>query len=80
VSPASDPQDGAAGPEPTGADPHVGLCSVCRFARVQRSARGSVFWRCSRAREDPRLVPYPPLPVRRCPAYGAGSPAGHESA
>ena len=50
-------------------DPRVGQCSVCRFARVQRSAKGSVFWRCLRAQDDPRFLPYPPLPVRGCPGF-----------
>lgn len=52
-------------------DPRVGLCSACRFARAQRSAKDSVFWRCSRAQSDPRFVQYPPLPVRACPGFEA---------
>jgi len=47
----------------------VGLCADCRHARVQRSARGSTFWRCLRAESDLRFVRYPPLPVRVCPGY-----------
>ena len=31
----------------------VGLCASCRFAAVQRSARGSEFWRCRRADTEP---------------------------
>jgi hypothetical protein len=54
------------------ADPRVGLCSTCRHARVQKSAKGSVFWRCSRAADDPRFRPYPPLPVTSCPGFEAG--------
>jgi hypothetical protein len=50
-------------------DPRVGLCSACRFARPQRSAKGSVFWRCLRARSDPSYLPYPPLPVKACPGF-----------
>ena len=50
-------------------DPHVGLCSQCRFARTQRSAKGSTFWRCSRAQTDPEYRPYPPLPVRDCAGF-----------
>ncbi len=50
-------------------DPSVGLCSACRFARVQRSAKAAVFWRCSRAQSDPRFLPYPPLPVRACAGF-----------
>lgn len=53
-------------------DPRVGLCSNCRLARQQRSAKGSVFWRCTRAQEDPRYLPYPPLPVRSCQGYEPG--------
>jgi hypothetical protein len=47
----------------------VGLCSVCRFARSQTSARGSRFWRCSLAESDERFRRYPPLPVQRCPGF-----------
>jgi hypothetical protein len=50
-------------------DPRVGLCSACSFARVQRSAKGSTFWRCSRAQTDSRYLAYPPLPVRSCPGF-----------
>jgi hypothetical protein len=50
-------------------DPRVGLCSNCALAREQRSAKGSTFWRCTRAQSDPRYVAYPPLPVRTCPGY-----------
>lgn len=50
-------------------DPRVGLCSVCHFARVQRSAKDSVFWRCARAQSDPCFLAYPPLPVRACPGF-----------
>jgi hypothetical protein len=56
-------------------DPRVGLCSACRHARVQKSAKGSVFWRCSRAATDPRLRPYPPLPVAACPGFEADADA-----
>ena len=52
--------------------PEVGLCADCRHARTQETARGSVFWRCLRAEDDPRFRRYPALPVRVC--------AGHERA
>ncbi len=55
-------------------DPRVGLCSVCRFGRAQPSAKGAVFWRCLRARSDPAYLPYPPLPVARCPGFEAANP------
>jgi hypothetical protein len=47
----------------------VGLCARCRHAATQRNARHNVFWRCLAADHDERLLRYPPLPVRRCPAY-----------
>jgi hypothetical protein len=49
--------------------PDVGLCARCSQAIVQRSARGNEFWRCGAADEDARLLRYPPLPVRGCPAF-----------
>lgn len=51
----------------------VGLCAGCRHARIQESARGSRFWRCLRAQEDPRFARYPRLPVLACPGF---EPAG----
>jgi len=62
---------GADGDRP---DLRVGLCARCAHATVQRSARGSEFWRCRRADEDPTLERYPPLPVRACHAFAAGEP------
>lgn len=50
-------------------DPHVGLCSVCRHVRTAGNRRGSVFYLCRKADEDPRLRRYPPLPVVRCAAF-----------
>ena len=50
----------------------VGLCVECRHARRQETARGSVFWRCGRAEDDPRFVRYPRLPVTVCPGYERG--------
>jgi hypothetical protein len=52
----------------------VGLCAGCAHASVQRSARGSEFWRCRQADEDPTLRRYPPLPVRACHAFTPGAP------
>ena len=49
----------------------VGLCASCVHAHTQKSARGSVFWRCARAESDPRFLRYPPLPVVRCPGHEA---------
>jgi len=76
VSGPADREPGAppdSGRESAEVDPAVGLCSACGRARVQKSAKGSVFWRCLRAGEDPRFLPYPPLPVRRCPGFEAAS-------
>jgi hypothetical protein len=52
----------------------VGLCARCAHASVQRSARGSEFWRCRRADSDETLRRYPPLPVRACHAHEPGEP------
>src|SRR5262249_55641702 len=52
---------------PTAPDP--GLCGACSHAKLQRSARGSAFWRCGLADVDERFRRYPPLPVRACPGY-----------
>ena len=52
----------------------VGLCSDCRFAGVQRSERGSEFWRCRLSDTDERFVRYPPLPVSECDGYKAREP------
>ncbi len=54
--------------------PHVGLCSDCRFARVQRSERGSEFWRCSLSDRDERYLRYPALPVDECEGYAPSEP------
>jgi hypothetical protein len=56
-------------------DPDVGLCSICRHARLQSTARGGRFWRCLRADTDPHYVRYPRLPVVKCRGHeepGAG--------
>jgi hypothetical protein len=54
-------------------DPEVGLCARCRWARVQTTARGSRFWRCLRADDDPRFARYPRLPVTACSGFEASS-------
>ena len=53
------------------AEDPAGLCGGCRHGRTIENSRGSVFQRCERARTDPRLTAYPPLPVRVCPGYEA---------
>ena len=62
-----------AGTRDADAERLVGLCARCRQARVQTTARGSTFWRCTRAETDPRFARYPVLPVRVCPGFEAGS-------
>ena len=47
----------------------AGLCATCRHAAVIVSDRGARFYRCERARTDPRFPRYPPLPVRACIGY-----------
>jgi len=56
---------------PPGADAAIGLCLHCLHATRIVSARGSVFWLCRLAAEDPSFARYPRLPVLRC--------AGHRS-
>lgn len=64
--------------------PEVGLCARCFHAACQRNERGSEFWRCRAAEEDPRLLRYPPLPVQRCfafrPLASGGEDAGGDPA
>ena len=59
----------------------VGLCATCRWMRTVTTRRGSVFYRCARADDDPRFPRYPTLPVRTCPGYetsgGLGEPQAH---
>lgn len=60
-------------PKPDAPDPElvrsVGLCALCTHARVTETARGSRFWRCGRAADDPRFPRYPRLPVGACPGF-----------
>ncbi len=58
-------------------DNAVGLCATCKWVRIVRNRRGSVFYRCLRADTDPpdaRFVRYPPLPVLSCPGYDRRAP------
>jgi hypothetical protein len=48
---------------------YAGLCADCRFAKVNRSDRGAVFYQCGKSFEDPRFPKYPRLPVHACPGY-----------
>jgi hypothetical protein len=56
--------------------PDAGLCLTCAHARRQRTTRGSEFWRCLRAEDDPRFPRYPALPVLACPGYERRAPDG----
>ena len=69
-----DPRD----PRPASA----GLCATCRHAAVIVSDRGSRFYRCERAKTDPRFPKYPRLPVVTCAGFEAterpGEAQGHQ--
>jgi hypothetical protein len=56
---------------PRAAQPDVepGLCGNCRNARVMKSDRGSVFYRCLLANTDARFAKYPRLPMVQCTGW-----------
>jgi len=60
-------------------DFRVGLCSVCRHARVVESGKGSRFHLCLRSRDDPTFRRYPPLPVTSCRGFEPGRPQQPET-
>jgi hypothetical protein len=47
----------------------AGLCAACIHARIVRSDRDSVFYRCQRALSDPNFPKYPRLPVLTCRGF-----------
>jgi len=49
--------------------PSIGLCATCRNAKIVRSDRGSIFYRCLLAELDARFPKYPRLPVLQCEGY-----------
>lgn len=53
----------------------VGLCATCRHMRKLELQRGSLFYLCQLAAEDPRLTKYPGLPVFACHGYQPVEPA-----
>lgn len=53
----------------------AGLCASCAHAVIMRSDRGSIFYRCERAKTDPRYPKYPRLPVLHCPGWEMTPPA-----
>ncbi|MBI1354809.1 MAG: hypothetical protein GC160_10710 [Acidobacteria bacterium] len=56
----------------------MGLCAACAHVAVTRSAKGSTFYRCRRAKTDPAYAKYPPLPVLRCPGFEPQRPPEDE--
>ena len=54
----------------------AGLCDTCRYQRVVRNTRGSVFSMCERAKFDDRFPKYPRLPVERCVGFERARPVG----
>jgi mannose-6-phosphate isomerase-like protein (cupin superfamily) len=50
-------------------DSVTGLCATCRYQRVIRSDRGSVFHQCQRSASDSRYPKYPRLPVETCDGH-----------
>ncbi len=53
----------------TSDDARPGLCADCTHARVVRSDRGSIFYLCRLALQDPHFPKYPRLPVLDCAGY-----------
>jgi hypothetical protein len=52
----------------------VGLCALCRNARVIENRRGSQFWLCELSRVDRHFPRYPRLPVLSCAGHAPGTP------
>jgi hypothetical protein len=55
--------------KPRPSDPRSGLCPRCRHVKIVASQKGSTFFLCLRAAEDPRYPKYPPQPVVSCRGY-----------
>lgn len=49
--------------------PPAGLCNTCRYQRVVRNTRGSVFSMCERSRIDSSYPKYPRVPVLECAGW-----------
>lgn len=48
----------------------VGLCSVCRYARIVRHPRGGFDYRmCQLSESDSNFNKFPPLPVQICSGF-----------
>jgi hypothetical protein len=48
---------------------NFGLCDTCRYQRLVRSGRGSLFTMCLKSREDATFPKYPRVPVTACSGY-----------
>jgi hypothetical protein len=57
----------------------IGLCPFCRYIKVIKSARGSIFVLCNRAKFDDRFSKYPVLPVLTCAGFIAAEATGAEN-
>ena len=55
----------------TGIPVDPGLCGVCQYVSKNETRRGTVYFRCTRAAWDARLVRYPRLPVLACVGFAA---------
>ncbi|MEY9890519.1 hypothetical protein ABIA31_004177 [Catenulispora sp. MAP5-51] len=80
MSEDSGPEPGRAhhgGPEPGRSlpvGPEPGLCAMCSHVHRNETRKGTVYWRCTRAADDPRFPRYPRLPVLSCPGFEARAP------
>lgn len=63
---SSTPQYGRPSTRPVGVR---GQCPECRHVRVIRSATGSEFLLCERAKADPAYRRYAPQPQFACPGF-----------
>jgi hypothetical protein len=51
------------------ANPPLGLCADCLYARLIESAKGSQFLLCQLSQSDPSFPKYPRLPILACAGY-----------
>jgi hypothetical protein len=50
-----------------------GLCDSCRYQRIVRTGRGSMFTMCLRAKTDASFPKYPRVPVTECRGHALRS-------
>jgi len=60
--------------------PPIGLCSICKNARVVSTKRSSSFWLCEAAASDNSLKRYPSLPCRKCDSFTSRLDASSDEA